>query len=169
MVPGVRSINSKASNSKADLLIEAGDKRCFGNLFLEEMGLVNIFLGWHSLVTHCLYVAVEGQIFRYILCSQCGRRELVEGISFDNQQKQRDNFHFSFFPGRKLASALRSVQSQATTWEDIYIANDALVCPAHDYKDFTASNTRPSRFKFFCPGGLDQLLIQVATVGEEMP
>ncbi|XP_043702692.1 persulfide dioxygenase ETHE1 homolog, mitochondrial isoform X2 [Telopea speciosissima] len=33
--PGVKSIISKASNSKADLLIEHGDKIYFGNLFLE--------------------------------------------------------------------------------------------------------------------------------------
>lgn len=34
-VPGVKSVISKASGSKADLLIEAGDKIHFGSLFLE--------------------------------------------------------------------------------------------------------------------------------------
>ncbi|XP_059451104.1 persulfide dioxygenase ETHE1 homolog, mitochondrial-like [Corylus avellana] len=34
-VPGLKSIISKASKSKADLLIEAGDKIYFGDLFLE--------------------------------------------------------------------------------------------------------------------------------------
>ncbi|EXB52095.1 Hydroxyacylglutathione hydrolase 3 [Morus notabilis] len=34
-VPGVKSVISKASGSKADLLIEPGDKIHFGNLFLE--------------------------------------------------------------------------------------------------------------------------------------
>ncbi|OMP05374.1 Beta-lactamase-like protein [Corchorus olitorius] len=34
-VPGVKSIISKASNSKADILVEAGDKIYFGDLFLE--------------------------------------------------------------------------------------------------------------------------------------
>jgi hypothetical protein len=34
-VPGLKSIISKASTSKADLLIEAGDKIKFGDLFLE--------------------------------------------------------------------------------------------------------------------------------------
>ncbi|KDP30700.1 hypothetical protein JCGZ_16135 [Jatropha curcas] len=34
-LPGVKSIISKASNSKADLLIQAGDKIHFGDLFLE--------------------------------------------------------------------------------------------------------------------------------------
>lgn len=34
-VPGVKSVISKASNSKADVLIEAGDKIHIGDLFLE--------------------------------------------------------------------------------------------------------------------------------------
>ncbi|CAN0913947.1 Persulfide dioxygenase ETHE1 homolog, mitochondrial [Linum grandiflorum] len=34
-IPGVKSAISKASNSKADMLIEAGDKIYFGDLFLE--------------------------------------------------------------------------------------------------------------------------------------
>lgn len=33
--PGVKSIISKMSNSKADLLVENGDKIYFGDLFLE--------------------------------------------------------------------------------------------------------------------------------------
>ena len=38
-VPGVKSVISKASNSKADVLIEAGDKIHIGDLFL-EVGLL---------------------------------------------------------------------------------------------------------------------------------
>ncbi|KAL5989980.1 Polypeptide N-acetylgalactosaminyltransferase 3 [Asimina triloba] len=34
-MPGVKSIISKASSSKADILVEGGDKICFGNLFLQ--------------------------------------------------------------------------------------------------------------------------------------
>lgn len=34
-VPGVKSIISKASGSKADLHVEHGDKVSFGDLFLE--------------------------------------------------------------------------------------------------------------------------------------
>lgn len=41
-VPGVQSVISKASKSKADLLIEAGDKIYFGDLFL-EVGLQLLF------------------------------------------------------------------------------------------------------------------------------
>lgn len=38
-VPGVKSIISKASNAKADLFIEPGDRICFGDLFLEVYGI----------------------------------------------------------------------------------------------------------------------------------
>lgn len=34
-VPGVKSVISKASNAKADLLVEPGDKVFVGDLFLE--------------------------------------------------------------------------------------------------------------------------------------
>lgn len=33
--PAVKSIISKASNSKADILVQSGDKIYFGDLFLE--------------------------------------------------------------------------------------------------------------------------------------
>ena len=34
-MPGVKSVISKASGSKADVFVEPGDKIPFGNLFLE--------------------------------------------------------------------------------------------------------------------------------------
>jgi len=34
-MPGVKSVISKASQAKADHVVEAGDKIYFGNLFLE--------------------------------------------------------------------------------------------------------------------------------------
>ena len=34
-MPGVKSVISTASNAKADILVEHGDKIHFGNLFLE--------------------------------------------------------------------------------------------------------------------------------------
>ncbi|KAG1330487.1 hypothetical protein COCNU_02G004550 [Cocos nucifera] len=50
-VPGVKSIISKASNSKADLLIDAGDKICFGSLFLEVRATPGHTLGCVTYVT----------------------------------------------------------------------------------------------------------------------
>ncbi|XP_043702693.1 persulfide dioxygenase ETHE1 homolog, mitochondrial isoform X3 [Telopea speciosissima] len=46
--PGVKSIISKASNSKADLLIEHGDKIYFGNLFLEGGSSNQLYNSVHS-------------------------------------------------------------------------------------------------------------------------
>nr|XP_048333857.1 persulfide dioxygenase ETHE1 homolog, mitochondrial-like isoform X3 [Ziziphus jujuba var. spinosa] len=45
-VPGVKSVISEASKSKADLLIQAGDKIYFGDLFLEGMALISPNQGW---------------------------------------------------------------------------------------------------------------------------
>lgn len=53
-VLGLRSVISKASNSKADVLIEPGDKIYFGDLFLEVLLLY--------LVTHVVpYIIIEYQ------------------------------------------------------------------------------------------------------------
>jgi hypothetical protein len=43
-VPSVKSIISKASKSKADLLIEAGDKIHFGDLFLEVIMILLLLI-----------------------------------------------------------------------------------------------------------------------------
>ncbi|KAF9588732.1 hypothetical protein IFM89_015169 [Coptis chinensis] len=50
-VPGVKSIISKASNSKADLFVEHGDKIHFGNLFLEVRATPGHTLGCVTYVT----------------------------------------------------------------------------------------------------------------------
>lgn len=46
-VPGVKSVISRASNSKADHFIEAGDKIYFGDLFLE------VYLYMMSMIMGC--------------------------------------------------------------------------------------------------------------------
>lgn len=43
-VPGVKSVISKASNSKADILVEAGDTIYFGDLFLEVCRYLGLYL-----------------------------------------------------------------------------------------------------------------------------
>ncbi|THG23216.1 hypothetical protein TEA_018991 [Camellia sinensis var. sinensis] len=50
-VSGVRSIISKASNAKADLFVEPGDKICFGDLFLEVRATPGHTLGCVTYVT----------------------------------------------------------------------------------------------------------------------
>ncbi|CAK9147992.1 unnamed protein product [Ilex paraguariensis] len=50
-VPGVKSIISKASDAKADLVVEPGDKICFGDLFLEVCATPGHTLGCVTYVT----------------------------------------------------------------------------------------------------------------------
>ncbi|KDP30090.1 hypothetical protein JCGZ_18565 [Jatropha curcas] len=50
-LPGVKSIISKASNLKADLLIQAGDKIHFGDLFLEVQATPRHTLGYITYLT----------------------------------------------------------------------------------------------------------------------
>ncbi|KAK3011386.1 hypothetical protein RJ639_012456 [Escallonia herrerae] len=50
-LPGVKSVISKASNAKADLLIEPGDKIQFGDLFLEVRATPGHTLGCITYVT----------------------------------------------------------------------------------------------------------------------
>ncbi|KAJ7948846.1 persulfide dioxygenase ETHE1-like, mitochondrial-like [Quillaja saponaria] len=50
-VPGVKSVISKASGSKADLLVEQGDKIYFGDLFLEVRSTPGHTLGCITYVT----------------------------------------------------------------------------------------------------------------------
>lgn len=45
--PGVKSIISKASNAKADLFVEPGDKICLGDLFLDVCKLLNVYVNIH--------------------------------------------------------------------------------------------------------------------------
>lgn len=52
-LPGVKSIISKASSSKADVLVEPGEKICFGNLFLEVR--INKLLQYINAVFHLLW------------------------------------------------------------------------------------------------------------------
>ncbi|XP_040930272.1 persulfide dioxygenase ETHE1 homolog, mitochondrial isoform X4 [Gossypium hirsutum] len=47
-VPGVKSVISKASGSKADVFVEAGDKISFGDLFLEGGSSQQLYKSVHS-------------------------------------------------------------------------------------------------------------------------
>lgn len=58
-LPGVKSIISKASNSKADRLIEAGEKIHFGDLFL-EVWLTPWFFFLCLSSLHCVTWKLEG-------------------------------------------------------------------------------------------------------------
>lgn len=57
-VPGVKSVISKASNSKADVLIEAGDKIHIGDLFLEVGLLLPFDLYFGLLFSNCITLMI---------------------------------------------------------------------------------------------------------------
>ncbi|KAJ4980334.1 hypothetical protein NE237_031171 [Protea cynaroides] len=116
-VPGLKSIISKASNSKADLLIEHGDKIYFGNLFLEVRATPGHTCGCVTYVTGDVpdqpqpRMAFTGDA---LMIRGCGRTD---------------------FQGGSSHQLYNSVHSQIFTFP-----KDTLVYPAHDYRGFTVSS-----------------------------
>ncbi|WOK91507.1 persulfide dioxygenase [Canna indica] len=115
-IPGVKSVISKASNAKADYVIEHGDKIYFGDLFLEAHATPGHTVGCVTYVTgdgpdqpHPR-MAFTGDA---LLIRGCGRTDFQGGCS------------------RKL---YQSVHSQIFT-----LPKDTLIYPSHDYKGFTVS------------------------------
>ncbi|XP_008778634.2 persulfide dioxygenase ETHE1 homolog, mitochondrial-like isoform X2 [Phoenix dactylifera] len=116
MVPGVKSVISKASHSKADLLIEAGDKICLGSLFLEVRATPGHTLGCVT------YVTGDGLDQPYPRMAFTGDTLLIRGCGRTD------------FQGGSSSQLYQSVHSQIFT-----LPKDTLVYPAHDYKGFTVS------------------------------
>ncbi|XP_009772129.1 persulfide dioxygenase ETHE1 homolog, mitochondrial [Nicotiana tabacum] len=115
-LPGVQSIISKASNAKADLFVEPGDKIHFGDIFLEvratpghTLGCVTYITGNGSNQPHPR-MAFTGDA---LLIRGCGRTDFQGGSS----DKLYDSVHSQIFT----------------------LPKDTLVYPAHDYKGFTVS------------------------------
>ncbi|GLT52879.1 hypothetical protein SLA2020_261910 [Shorea laevis] len=100
-VPGLKSIISKASNSKADLLIEAGDKIYFGDLFLEVRATPGHTLGCVT------YVTGEGPDQPQPRMAFTGDTLLIRGCGRTD------------FQGGSSHQLYESVHSQARTWVTI--------------------------------------------------
>ncbi|XP_058095306.1 persulfide dioxygenase ETHE1 homolog, mitochondrial-like isoform X2 [Magnolia sinica] len=115
-LPCVKSIISKASTSKADLLVEAGDKIYFGNLFLEVRATPGHTLGCVS------YVTGDGPDQPRPRMAFTGDALLIRGCGRTD------------FQGGSSHQLYKSVHSQIFT-----LPKDTLVYPAHDYKGFTVS------------------------------
>ncbi|KAK9204376.1 hypothetical protein WN943_014636 [Citrus x changshan-huyou] len=147
-VPGVKSIISKASGSKADLHVEHGDKVSFGDLFLEvavydityRFSFLQILLLAKSNVAvqvratpgHTLgcvtYVSGEGPDQPQPRMAFTGDALLIRGCGRTD------------FQGGSSSQLYKSVHSQARTWGSIFtLPKDTLIYPAHDYKGFTVS------------------------------
>ncbi|KAL7186104.1 hypothetical protein ACSBR2_027958 [Camellia fascicularis] len=115
-VSGVRSIISKASNAKADLFVEPGDKICFGDLFLEVRATPGHTLGCVT------YVTGDGPDQPQPRMAFTGDALLIRGCGRTD------------FQGGSSELLYKSVHSQIFT-----LPKDTLIYPAHDYKGFTVS------------------------------
>ncbi|KAL2496631.1 persulfide dioxygenase ETHE1-like protein [Forsythia ovata] len=114
--PGVRSIISKASNAKADLFVEPGDKISFGDLFLEVRATPGHTLGCVT------YVTGDGHNQPQPRMAFTGDALLIRGCGRTD------------FQGGSSEQLYKSVHSQIFT-----LPKDTLLYPAHDYKGFSVS------------------------------
>ncbi|KAH7685984.1 Persulfide dioxygenase protein [Dioscorea alata] len=115
-VSGVKSVISTASNAKADILVEHGDKIYFGNLFLEVRATPGHTLG-------CLtYVTGDEPDQPHPRMAFTGDALLIRGCGRTD------------FQGGSSNKLYESVHSQIFT-----LPKDTLLYPAHDYKGFTVS------------------------------
>ncbi|XWS30917.1 hypothetical protein CRYUN_Cryun23aG0032400 [Craigia yunnanensis] len=121
-VPGVKSVISKASNSKADILVEAGDNIYFGDLFLEVRATPGHTLGCVT------YVTGDGPDQPQPRMAFTGDALLIHGCGRTD------------FQGGSSHQLYKSVHSQIFT-----LPKDTLVYPAHDYKGFTVSTVEEEK------------------------
>jgi sulfur dioxygenase len=115
-VPSAKSVISKASGSKADLLIEPGDKIHFGNLFLEVRATPGHTLGCVT------YVTGDGPDQLHPKMAFTGDALLIRGCGRTD------------FQGGSSEQLYKSVHSQIFT-----LPKETLIYPAHDYRGFTVS------------------------------
>ncbi|XP_034886753.1 persulfide dioxygenase ETHE1 homolog, mitochondrial [Populus alba] len=114
--PGVKSIISKASGSKADILVEPGDKVSFGDLFLEVRATPGHTSGCVT------YVTGDGPDQPQPRMVFTGDALLIRGCGRTD------------FQGGSSLQLYKSVHSQIFT-----LPKDTLIYPAHDYKGFSVS------------------------------
>uniref|UniRef100_A0A2P2KJW4 persulfide dioxygenase n=1 Tax=Rhizophora mucronata TaxID=61149 RepID=A0A2P2KJW4_RHIMU len=115
-VPGVKSVISRSSKAKADLLIEPGDKIHFGDLFLEVRATPGHTQGCVT------YVTGDGSGQPQPRMAFTGDALLIRGCGRTD------------FQGGSSHQLYQSVHSQIFT-----LPKDTLIYPGHDYKGFTVS------------------------------
>ncbi|KAF5187848.1 Persulfide dioxygenase ethe1-like protein [Thalictrum thalictroides] len=115
-VPGVKSVISKASSSKADIFVEHGDKIHFGNLFLEVRATPGHTVGCVT------YVTGDGHDQPQPRMAFTGDAVLIRGCGRTD------------FQGGSSLQLYNSVHSQIFT-----LPKETFIYPAHDYKGFTVS------------------------------
>lgn len=114
--PGVKSVISRASNAKADLLVEPGDKISIGDLYLEVRPTPGHTSGCVT------YVTGDGSDQPQPRMAFTGDALLIRGCGRTD------------FQGGNSSLLYKSVHSQIFT-----LPKETLVYPAHDYKGFTVS------------------------------
>ncbi|KAK9004757.1 hypothetical protein V6N11_042214 [Hibiscus sabdariffa] len=149
-VPGVKSVISKASDSKADVFVEPGDKISFGNLFL-EVGLCDMFAFVSFIVW--IFWTVMGNSFdvwvAYILLVRATPGHTMGCVTYvtgDGPDQPQPRMAFTGdallvrgcgridFQGGSSEQLYKSVHSQIFT-----LPKETLVYPGHDYKGFTVT------------------------------
>ncbi|KAI3525252.1 hypothetical protein L1887_03927 [Cichorium endivia] len=115
-LPGVKSIISKASKASADILVEAGDKIQFGDLYLEVRATPGHTVGCVT------YVTGDGPDQPQPRMAFTGDAVLIRGCGRTD------------FQGGSSQQLYESVHSQIFT-----LPEDTFIYPAHDYKGFTVS------------------------------
>ncbi|XP_071715342.1 persulfide dioxygenase ETHE1 homolog, mitochondrial [Rutidosis leptorrhynchoides] len=115
-VPGVKSIISKASKASADILVAAGDKIQFGDLYLEVRATPGHTVGCVT------YVTGDGPDQPQPRMAFTGDAVLIRGCGRTD------------FQGGSSHMLYESVHSQIFT-----LPMDTFIYPAHDYKGFTVS------------------------------
>ncbi|KAA3467821.1 persulfide dioxygenase ETHE1-like protein, mitochondrial isoform X1 [Gossypium australe] len=123
-VPGVKSVISKASGSKADVFVEPGDKISFGDLFL-EVTMISILMvratPGHTM--GCVtYVTGDGPDQPQPRMAFTGDALLIRGCGRTD------------FQGGSSQQLYKSVHSQIFT-----LPKETLLYPAHDYKGFSVT------------------------------
>ncbi|XP_074311204.1 persulfide dioxygenase ETHE1 homolog, mitochondrial isoform X3 [Silene latifolia] len=114
--PGVKSVISRASNAKADLLVESGDKIYVGDLSLEVRPTPGHTAGCVT------YVTGDGPDQPQPRMAFTGDALLIRGCGRTD------------FQGGDSAQLYKSVHSEIFT-----LPKETLIYPAHDYKGFTVS------------------------------
>ncbi|XP_031499331.1 persulfide dioxygenase ETHE1 homolog, mitochondrial-like [Nymphaea colorata] len=115
-MPEVKSIISKDSQAKADILINAGDKIQFGNLFLEARATPGHTAGCVTFVTG------DGPNHPNPRMAFTGDTLLIRGCGRTD------------FQGGNSTQLYKSVHSQIFS-----LPKDTLIYPCHDYKGYTVS------------------------------
>ncbi|KAG6793719.1 hypothetical protein POTOM_002938 [Populus tomentosa] len=122
--PGVKSIISKASGSKADILVEPGDKVSFGDLFLEVRATPGHTSGCVT------YVTGDGPDQPQPRMVFTGDALLIRGCGRTD---------FQFMETEILVVVHCSFISQCIRRQIFTLPKDTLIYPAHDYKGFSVS------------------------------